>query len=67
MTDTSVKISDAQIRKQMLKEFWFYFSQNRGAVIGLIVFALLVLTAPLMFTLWAPALSAVLANPVAAP
>ncbi len=45
MTDTSVKISDAQIRKQMLKEFWFYFSQNRGAVIGLIVFALLVLTA----------------------
>ncbi|HPD91407.1 MAG: flagellar biosynthetic protein FliR [Rhodobacter sp.] len=29
--------------------------------------ALLVLTAPLMFTLWAPALSAVLANPVAAP
>ena len=28
---------------------------------------LLVLTAPLMFTLWAPALSAVLANPVAAP
>lgn len=45
MTDTTVKISDAAIRRQMLKEFWFYFSQNRGAVIGLIVFALLVLTA----------------------
>ena len=29
----------------MLKEFWFYFSQNRGAVAGLVVFVLLVLTA----------------------
>jgi dipeptide transport system permease protein len=45
MTDTTVKISDAAIRRQMLKEFWFYFSQNRGAVIGLVVFGLLVLTA----------------------
>ena len=45
MTDTTVKISDAAIRRQMLKEFWFYFSQNRGAVIGLAVFVLLVLTA----------------------
>ena len=45
MTDTTVKISDAAIRRQMLKEFWFYFSQNRGAVIGLAVFCLLVLTA----------------------
>ena len=45
MADTTVKISDAAIRRQMLKEFWFYFSQNRGAVIGLAVFALLVLTA----------------------
>jgi dipeptide transport system permease protein len=45
MTDTTVKISDAAIRRQMLKEFWFYFSQNRGAVIGLAVFILLVVTA----------------------
>ena len=45
MTDTTVKISDAAIRRQMLKEFWFYFSQNRGAVAGLVVFLLLVLTA----------------------
>lgn len=28
-----------------LREFWYYFSVNRGAVIGLVVFALLVLTA----------------------
>jgi len=45
MTDTTVKIPDAAIRRRMLREFWFYFSQNRGAVIGLVVFALLVLTA----------------------
>ncbi|WP_313351784.1 ABC transporter permease subunit [Paracoccus sp. (in: a-proteobacteria)] len=45
MTDTTVKISDAAIRRRMLKEFWFYFSQNRGAVLGLVVFTLLVLTA----------------------
>lgn len=47
MTDTTVKISDAAIRRRQLKEFWFYFSQNRGAVIGLAVFALLVLVAVL--------------------
>ncbi len=45
MTDTTVKISDAAIRRRMIKEFWFYFSQNRGAVAGLVVFVLLVLTA----------------------
>ncbi|MBY0135505.1 ABC transporter permease subunit [Paracoccus yeei] len=45
MTDTTVKLSDAAIRRRQLKEFWFYFSQNRGAVIGLGVFVLLVLTA----------------------
>ena len=45
MTDTTAKLSDAAIRRQMLKEFWFYFSQNRGAVIGFAVFVLLVLTA----------------------
>ena len=45
MTDTTVKISDAAIRRRQLKEFWFYFSQNRGAVAGFVVFVLLVLTA----------------------
>ncbi|WP_134681964.1 ABC transporter permease subunit [Paracoccus ravus] len=42
MSDTSVKISDSAIRRRMLKEFWFYFSQNRGAVVGFAVFLLLV-------------------------
>ncbi|WP_279480399.1 ABC transporter permease subunit [Aureimonas sp. SK2] len=31
----------------MLKEFWYYFSVNRGAVAGLVVFALVVLVAML--------------------
>ena len=30
-----VRLSDAAIRRRMLREFWFYFSQNRGAVVGL--------------------------------
>ena len=33
-----------------LREFWYYFSVNRGAVIGLVVFILLVLTA--IFANW---------------
>ncbi|MCP8883320.1 ABC transporter permease subunit [Devosia sp. XJ19-1] len=33
-----------------LREFWYYFSVNRGAVIGLVVFTLLVLTA--IFAQW---------------
>lgn len=33
-----------------LREFWYYFSVNRGAVIGLVVFVLLVLTA--IFAHW---------------
>ncbi|MCC6519522.1 MAG: ABC transporter permease subunit [Tabrizicola sp.] len=45
MTDATVKLSDAAIRRRMLAEFWFYFSQNRGAVLGMIVFLLLVLVA----------------------
>lgn len=45
-------LSTAAIRRQMLAEFWFYFRQNRGAVAGLFVFILLVLTAVL-----APALA----------
>ena len=38
-------VSSAQMRRQMLKEFWFYFSENRGAVIGLYVFVALVIVA----------------------
>ncbi|CCF21349.1 Dipeptide transport system permease protein dppC (ABC transporter) [Pseudorhizobium banfieldiae] len=38
-------ISSSALRRKMLKEFWFYFSENRGAVIGLFVFVALVLTA----------------------
>ncbi|SMO66276.1 ABC transporter permease subunit [Paracoccus laeviglucosivorans] len=45
MTDTTVKITNSAMRGRMLREFWFYFSQNRGAVAGLVVFLLLVLTA----------------------
>ncbi len=33
------------MRKAMLSEFWFYFSQNKGAVIGLCVFAVIVVVA----------------------
>ncbi|GHG30615.1 ABC transporter permease subunit [Paracoccus aerius] len=44
MSDT-VQLSSSAIRRQMLAEFWFYFRQNRGAVAGLVIFVLLVLTA----------------------
>lgn len=45
MTDTTVKLSDAAIRRQMLADFWYHFKQNKGAVGGLIVFVLLVVAA----------------------
>ena len=32
-------------RQRRLAEFWYYFSENKGAVIGLVVFALLVIVA----------------------
>lgn len=38
-------LSSAALRRKMLKEFWFYFSENRGAVIGLFVFVALVFVA----------------------
>ena len=38
-------ISAWAMRKTMLKEFWFYFSQNKGAVIGLVVFTIIVAVA----------------------
>ena len=49
MTDTTVPDSIVQssrsARRAMLAEFWHYFSENRGAVIGLVVLALLALAA----------------------
>ncbi|KQT82567.1 ABC transporter permease subunit [Aurantimonas sp. Leaf443] len=33
------------MRRRQLAEFWYYFSVNRGAVLGLVVFALIVATA----------------------
>lgn len=47
MSDTNapVPVTAGAMRRRMLAEFWFYFAQNRGAVIGLIVFILMVLTA----------------------
>lgn len=44
-TINSQPVSSAQMRRQMLAEFWFYFSENRGAVIGLVVFLALVFVA----------------------
>jgi len=47
MTDTVTDSKQAkrQLRKRMLSEFWYYFSENKGAVIGLWVFSALVLIA----------------------
>ncbi|PLW78695.1 ABC transporter permease subunit [Cohaesibacter celericrescens] len=44
MTDTIETVS-RQSTKAVLKEFWYYFSENKGAVIGLCVFITLVLIA----------------------
>lgn len=44
-TTQSAKAVKSQTRKRMLSEFWFYFSENKGAVIGLWVFVALVLIA----------------------
>lgn len=41
----SAKDIKRQMRRRMLADFWFYFSENRGAVIGLWVFIALVLIA----------------------
>ncbi|MBD9385671.1 ABC transporter permease subunit [Rhizobium sp. CG4] len=50
MADTAISksaepVSASAMRRQMLKEFWFYFSENKGAVIGLYVFIALVIVA----------------------
>ena len=48
-TDTTQPHADVrrQTRRRMLAEFWYYFSENRGAVIGLFVFAALIVIAVL--------------------
>jgi dipeptide transport system permease protein len=46
MTNTTAAVQDAgSVRRRMLAEFWYYFSENRGAVIGLWIFVLLIITA----------------------
>jgi dipeptide transport system permease protein len=43
--DAASVVAPRDARLQVLGEFWHYFSQNRGAVIGLVVFVLLILMA----------------------
>ena len=43
IVDTQTKASSPL--GQIMAEFWFYFSENRGAVIGLVVIVLVILTA----------------------
>lgn len=38
-------VDEASSRRRRLAEFWYYFSVNNGAVIGLVIFCLLVLVA----------------------
>jgi dipeptide transport system permease protein len=49
MTDTTNSATPSEVKRQMrrrmLADFWFYFSENRGAVIGLWVFIALVVIA----------------------
>jgi dipeptide transport system permease protein len=49
MADTSAVEAPTQdpSSARRLAEFWYYFSENRGAVIGLVVFAILVVVAVL--------------------
>ena len=42
---TKIQHESQNVRMQLLREFWFYFSENRGAVIGLWVFLFLVIVA----------------------
>jgi dipeptide transport system permease protein len=48
VTDTTsdrIAIAGRRARRAMLAEFWYYFSENRGAVAGLAIFVLLVIAA----------------------
>ncbi|WP_162854993.1 ABC transporter permease subunit [Stappia sp. BW2] len=42
---TKLQAESRNATKAQLLEFWYYFSQNKGAVIGLVIFVLLVLMA----------------------
>lgn len=54
MTDTSPETGYApSTRLEMFREFWHYFSQNRGAMLGLVVFSTLVVIA-ILAPLFAP-------------
>jgi dipeptide transport system permease protein len=44
-TNAPAPVRTASPTVGMLREFWYYFAMNRGAVIGLVVFVALVLTA----------------------
>ncbi len=49
--DRTVAAEERSAARQMLAEFWFYFSENRGAVIGLCVFLAIIalaIVAPLI-------------------
>ena len=41
----TVEAVDDRLHRAAFVEFWFYFRENRGAVVGLVVFSLLVLAA----------------------
>ncbi|MCQ8780965.1 ABC transporter permease subunit [Mangrovibrevibacter kandeliae] len=43
--DIPTRRAKRSVRRQMLAEFWSYFSENRGALVGLVVFGLVVLIA----------------------
>ena len=46
MTDTTTTpLEQAPLRRGRFAEFWYYFRQNRGAVIGLVVFSFIVFIA----------------------
>ena len=51
MSDVSVKLSDAAIRRRQLSEFWFYFSRNKGAVVGLAILSQIVGQGLLVYSL----------------
>jgi dipeptide transport system permease protein len=51
-TDIPTRPVEPNVRRRQLSEFWFYFSVNKGAVIGLVVFAAIVFIA-----LFAPVLA----------
>ena len=46
MAAETTTVAPAAVRRMSgLREFWYYFSMNHGAVLGLLVFVLLILVA----------------------